>query len=83
MSLAVVEPTVGQADLGGSVLDGPLRQMRAGANAALAARPEVVRESDAGLGRAVEGMHVLRADLDRLSVTLVTEAARRGLVQES
>jgi len=85
MSLAVVERAVVDRvpELGASVLDGPLRQMRTGANAALAARREVVRESDAGLSRAAERMHTLRADLDRLTVDVVTEAARRGLQEES
>lgn len=85
MSLAVVEPTVGvrAPDLGGSLLDGPLRQMRTGANAALAARAQLVREPDAGLGRAIERMHTLRADLDRLTIEVVMESTRRGLHDEA
>ncbi|MGB7449040.1 MAG: DUF222 domain-containing protein [Ornithinimicrobium sp.] len=85
MSLAVVEPTAGDLKRAAaeSVLDGPLHQMRTGANAALAERGRLLRDSSRGLSRAIERVHTLRADLDRLTLAAVTEAARRGAHVES
>jgi len=85
MSLALVEPAVEvQApEPRASALDDALHQMRTGANAALAGRAQLVRESDADLSRAIERMHTLRSDLDRLTIDAVVESARRGLHEEA
>lgn len=65
---------------GGMVLEGPLATAGVGLAAARAAGPDLVRVSEEELTSGLDSLNGLRADLDRVTVTVLLEAvAVRGL----